>query len=486
MTNTKKLFLAVTGFTLLACLTSNAQTNVSGGIYTNTTWTLANSPYIVTDTVVVFPGVTLTIEPGVVVRFDNGFFLEMRNANLVAVGTAADSIIFTSNSSAPVSGIWGRNNGGIWVNGNSPSTAFRFCRIEYATIGINCTTISYVKNSVFLNNNTGIYSVYFPLDTCVFKYNTIGIHEPNNITMNFCNISNNTTGVEYLSNCVLNNCILDSNATAIEEMYKSKMLYSSISHNQSGVRTHVNGGSVIQNCVISYNSDYGVTFEPGDTLAGCELKYNDVGVYLAGHVFYGGHQVIDCDIEFNSVGVYSASNYSITSEVTKCNISNNDVGITIFNTNVNIHCNRICNNNSFGLLMNTPSPFAIPNNYWCTSDSASTAALIYDGYDNVTYGLVTFLPNDTNLCYAPAGIAEAPVNSVALYPNPSTGKFTVSNLQSGIHAIEIYNLTGENIFTASGLNRPSYTVDCGLFPKGIYFVSVNDGEKNMLTKLILE
>jgi len=47
-----------------------AQTYVSGGIYTNTTWTKANSPYVVTDTIVVFPGVTLTLQPGVIVKFD--------------------------------------------------------------------------------------------------------------------------------------------------------------------------------------------------------------------------------------------------------------------------------------------------------------------------------------------------------------------------------------------------------------------------------
>ncbi len=76
----------------------NAQTNVSGGIFTSTTWTLVNSPYIVVDTIVVFPGVTLTIEPGVMVKFTNDTRIEIRQAKLIANGTSADSITFTSNT----------------------------------------------------------------------------------------------------------------------------------------------------------------------------------------------------------------------------------------------------------------------------------------------------------------------------------------------------------------------------------------------------
>ena len=53
---------------LVAAGTSPAQTNVSGALYSNTTWTAANSPYIVTANVIVFDGVQLTIEPGVTVK----------------------------------------------------------------------------------------------------------------------------------------------------------------------------------------------------------------------------------------------------------------------------------------------------------------------------------------------------------------------------------------------------------------------------------
>lgn len=46
----------------------NAQTNVSGNISQNTSWTIAGSPYVINGVVTVLQGDTLTIEPGVVVK----------------------------------------------------------------------------------------------------------------------------------------------------------------------------------------------------------------------------------------------------------------------------------------------------------------------------------------------------------------------------------------------------------------------------------
>ena len=71
------IFMFLIPFTFVA----KSQTNVSGGIYSNTTWTFANSPYIVIDTVVVFPNVTLTIEPGVIVKFAKNTVWEIRFAS---------------------------------------------------------------------------------------------------------------------------------------------------------------------------------------------------------------------------------------------------------------------------------------------------------------------------------------------------------------------------------------------------------------------
>ena len=61
------------------------------------TWTLGNSPYVVTGSIVVPAGATLTIEPGVEVRFNPGTALDV-NGTLDARGTAGSKITFTSGS----------------------------------------------------------------------------------------------------------------------------------------------------------------------------------------------------------------------------------------------------------------------------------------------------------------------------------------------------------------------------------------------------
>ncbi len=72
---------------ICCALPALADTNVSGPISTNTTWTAANSPYIVNgaSSITVNSGVTLTIEPGVIVKFGTGKQMVVQGT-LTAVG----------------------------------------------------------------------------------------------------------------------------------------------------------------------------------------------------------------------------------------------------------------------------------------------------------------------------------------------------------------------------------------------------------------
>ncbi|MEM7531403.1 MAG: right-handed parallel beta-helix repeat-containing protein [Chloroflexota bacterium] len=79
-------------------------TTVSG-IITDTTWTLAGSPYHVEDNLTVAAGHTLTIEPGVIVEVKNQRQIEVKGA-LVAVGSAEQRITLTSLSDSSTGPIY--------------------------------------------------------------------------------------------------------------------------------------------------------------------------------------------------------------------------------------------------------------------------------------------------------------------------------------------------------------------------------------------
>lgn len=76
-------------------------TTVGGIIWENTTWTLENSPYTITDTVQIPENVTLTIEPGVTVISNLGWRGNMflLHGKIFAHGTNDNKIVFDGGSS---------------------------------------------------------------------------------------------------------------------------------------------------------------------------------------------------------------------------------------------------------------------------------------------------------------------------------------------------------------------------------------------------
>jgi hypothetical protein len=134
----KKLCALVAHLIVFSALAS-AQTNVSGFINANTTWTLAGSPYIVTGNALLSQGFTLTIDPGVVVKFDNNNALQI-DGQLIAIGTVNQRIIFTSNQASPQPGDWAKlhfsdfcvdavyDAAGNYLSG----TIMKYCDVLYA------------------------------------------------------------------------------------------------------------------------------------------------------------------------------------------------------------------------------------------------------------------------------------------------------------------------------------------------------------------
>ena len=106
--------------------------DVGGDITQDTTWTLANSPYVVTSTVYVKNGAVLTIEAGVEVRFTSNTSLVVGQGEagtLAASGTAVKRILFTSNNTAsPAKGDWHQIH---LADSCTPDSLMEWCTVEY-------------------------------------------------------------------------------------------------------------------------------------------------------------------------------------------------------------------------------------------------------------------------------------------------------------------------------------------------------------------
>ena len=95
-------------------MTEGVSVTVGGTLASDTTWT--NDRIYIANNVTVDTGVTLTIQPGTVIKFNTGKALVVKGT-LIADGTPTQPIQFTSNAASPAPGDWGAtyngNTGGI-------------------------------------------------------------------------------------------------------------------------------------------------------------------------------------------------------------------------------------------------------------------------------------------------------------------------------------------------------------------------------------
>ena len=211
-------------------------TAISASITADTTWTAAGSPYILTGNIAIGgpAGVTLTINPGVTVKFATGSQLLVDyydKGALVANGTSSDPIVFTSNVSA-TAGAWpglrfgtiagapassvsyatveyaGSNFsgfGGITIHGGSPSFDHVTARVnQYAGIKIESGAPSITAGTIRDNGGYGIYLTGggATLTDDTFTSNTsVAVSAPANTQLSgmtgLAATGNGTNGVEF-------------------------------------------------------------------------------------------------------------------------------------------------------------------------------------------------------------------------------------------------------------------------------------------------
>ncbi|MBI3510186.1 MAG: T9SS type A sorting domain-containing protein [Bacteroidetes bacterium] len=90
-------------------------------------------------------------------------------------------------------------------------------------------------------------------------------------------------------------------------------------------------------------------------------------------------------------------------------------------------------------------------------------------------------------CQVAASVNEIEeTKNIFLFPNPSSGIFTIRNNFSGNYQIEIFNSLGQEILHNENLNENNFEIDLGSEANGIYFVKVTSDEKIYSQKIIIE
>ena len=307
---------------------AQASTDVSGIIGSDTTWTKANSPYILTGNVLVYNGVTLTIEAGATVNL-NDFYI-MVNGTLRAQGSGADKIQLNGGeiTFAPHSSDWNEQtgSGSIIENANLESAIVDIVSASPKIIDSSILTIitgsgnpivsrniihdgiTVFGGSVSYNDISGGVSVK---GGSVVSNNTIsgGIDVSclgSSPSSGFPVISNNNItggGISIIGYALISHNIISGCKVAIQSC-TMRLLVGDV----------INAYPLIERNLITHNT-HGITIALSR-------------VYRAGTV---APTIRNNTITYNSVGIYieSITNYNSTPTIIYNNIHDNDYSIKI-------------------------------------------------------------------------------------------------------------------------------------------------------------
>jgi hypothetical protein len=113
-----------------------------------------------------------------------------------------------------------------------------------------------------------------------------------------------------------------------------------------------------------------------------------------------------------------------------------------------------------------------------------TGGIVYTLHPSVTsLALIT----DSGCVSFTGGVHEINNNGLSVYPNPSTGSFTLTSVNTIVRGtVEIYNMVGERIFEENIFNTSKEEINLYNVAPGIYIVKVTDGNKEGIQKLIIQ
>jgi hypothetical protein len=318
--------------------TQNAPTDVGGELTSDETWTVSGSPYIVNTNLLVQSGVTLTIEPGVEIRFEETFL--QVDGELDTRGTADSKITFRAGT---VTNQWG----GIRFTNTS---------VDYNESTADGSVISHaiIRDATHYNGSA------------IKADNASPLVENNDIT----NFDNYGIYMTCQQGIIRNNVIHDGGIWAL----------------------YVSGNALVDNNEvynIGYSQNTVVTVQNGATFTNNHI-HDNVGLWS----FSAGSNTTVENNNFHDTGRTCMKIGAVDNIIIRYNTFYG------YSTTVEIQgtINGTVSQNNF---LGTPSNHValggdydinVSNNWWGTTDANKISTMLHDYYDDFRLGIVTFSP----------------------------------------------------------------------------------------------
>jgi hypothetical protein len=375
--------------------------------------------------------------------------------NLIANGTTNAPIVFTSSDTT--TGFY--NWEGIRIKGSQGGTVqMNHFELHNSWYGIHNDIsqpgVSYTFNECLFRSNN--YALQLNADliynNCTFESNGVGqaaqlLYGSLNATN--CQFINNFCSFTWCSNISVNNCTFTGNQNNI-----------------------IGSSGIVENSQF-INNVFGFAETAGVTVNNCFFDGNGTGI----------EGTSACTITNN---IFTNNNIAIkigdAGNISQNQINGNDIGIQVLaydpNTTI-IDNNSICNNAIHNLENLTDKNYQVNLNCFCSQDSTVIENGIFDGYDDITRGLVNYAIYDDScenvVSYVtkvnlgnPAGIPEL---NGSFHPWYNGQSLVIENAGSGIFTI--YSAQGTQLMKSIAMHGAN-KIDVNL-PNGLYLVHREGG-----------
>jgi hypothetical protein len=266
-----------------------------------------------------------------------------------------------------------------------------------------------------------------------------------------CQFTQNICSMTWSSGINLNNCVFTGNTNNL-----------------------IGCPGTIQNCSF-INNDFGFTESSALQISNCLFDGNNVAIDES-----GSSNISNYVFTNNTVAVKLGENSILTNN----SITGNGVGVQVRGMNPNtaqIIDNQLCNNLNYNLENLTDKNFQVNTNCFCSSDSTTIENGIYDGYDDITRGLVNYAIYDDScssivsfvtkvLLSGSAGLAEESSSIKIWQANNELHLFVESEMD-----IQILDLTGK-VLMEKTIEQGETIVQIN-FPAGIYMLADQNGNR---------